>query len=424
MAEEANAGGSLNLASSHSEKTSLPAIDGSCQAKPQHNQHNSFTEQARLVLQACHDNNVDALIELAASKGGFVNDDVRKIAWPILIGSNLPSNIPSKQVPWQTLPQHYYEINNEQVAKDVARSFVYYPFPEHDRPKELECLRKELEDVIVEVLRRHPRLAYYQGFHEIAQVLFLVLGKELSPLALRRISLLRLRDHLLIDDQMGTIPHLRLLAPILFAADKEVFGLLPPNPHPNTGIQAVITLYAHDIHNYADIARLWDFLLASPAVMAVYFYAVIMLDRKEELLSLDPDYYGDDGIMSTIFQKYPQPKDMDRLIFAATQLYEQHPPERLPFHAWSKVSETSVLVTTIDVTTLTKQTLEEGEVWHEKDRKRLLRVKAFNGMVKIAKRHWWVYRRSLHKHRRPLMFTLAVAVGVVGLWLGRRRVIW
>lgn len=312
-------------------------------------------------------------------------------------------------------------MNNEQVSKDVNRSFVYYPYPEHDRPRELDALKRQLEDVLCEVLRRHPQLAYYQGFHEIAQVLFLVLGPEASPLALRRVALLRLRDHLLIDDQLGTIPHLRLLGPILFAADKEVFALLPPNPHPNTGIQAVITLYAHDIHSYPDIARLWDFLLASPAVMAVYFYAILMLDRKEELLSLDPDFYGDDGIMSTIFQKYPQPKDIDRLIEWATQLYAQYPPETLPSHAWSKVSPNSVLVTTSDARALTKQTLEEGEEWHARDKNRVLRQKAFNEIVKSTRRQWWIYKRTAWKHRRPLMFTAAVVVGVFSLWMGRKR---
>lgn len=298
---------------------------------------------------------------------------------------------------------------------------MYYPYPEHDHPKELDKLKEQLEQVLCDVLRRHPELAYYQGFHEVAQVLFLVLGKDGAPLALRRVALLRLRDHLLIDDQLGTIPHLRLLGPILFAADKEVFALLPPSPHPNTGIQAVITLYAHDIQHYADIARLWDFLLASPAVMAVYFYAILMLDRKEELMSLDPDYYGDDGIMSTIFQKYPQPKDMDRLIFAATKLYEQHPPAKLPLHAWSKVSKTSVLITTSDPLALTKQTLEEGEAWHAQDKKRVLREKAFQNMVKSTRRHWWLYKRRAYKHRRPLVFTVAVAVGVISLWMGRKR---
>ena len=128
--------------------------------------------------------------------------------------------------------------------------------------------------MIKEVLRRHPLLCYFQGYHDIVQVLLLVLGANASPAAAARLSLLRIRDFML-PTMSGALSHLQLLPAILHAADAELFQHLSQTAPFYFALPATLTLYAHDIQEYGDIARLFDFLLASEAVVSIYLYAVV-----------------------------------------------------------------------------------------------------------------------------------------------------
>jgi hypothetical protein len=76
--------------------------------------------KAQEIRDACQSVDIEALISLAISDDGFLHDDLRKSAWPILLGSSNETDSGE----WKTLPVHKDE---EQVALDVNRSFVYYP---------------------------------------------------------------------------------------------------------------------------------------------------------------------------------------------------------------------------------------------------------------------------------------------------------
>lgn len=147
----------------------------------------------------------------------------------------------------------------------------------HDFPDETEAEKnehkRELNQVITAVLRRHPMLHYFQGYHDIVQVLLLVLGANECIPSVERLSLLRIRDFML-PTMSGTEHHLRLLPSILYAADPEVCQHLSKT-QPFFALAATLTLYAHDIEEYGDISRLFDFLLASEAVVSLYLFAVV-----------------------------------------------------------------------------------------------------------------------------------------------------
>jgi len=106
-------------------------------------------------------------------------------------------------------------------------------------------------------------------------VLLLVLGRPLAAPALRRLSLLRIRDFML-PTLGAALAHLRLLPPLLRAADPTLERHLA-GTQPFFALAATLTLYAHDVREYADIARLYDFVLAQPAVMPVYLFASVRL---------------------------------------------------------------------------------------------------------------------------------------------------
>lgn len=72
----------------------------------------------------------------------------------------------------------------------------------------------------------------------------------------------------------GTQAHLQLLPEILHAADSGLYKHLSQT-QPFFALSATLTLYAHDIEEYGDIARLFDFLLASEAVVSIYLFTAV-----------------------------------------------------------------------------------------------------------------------------------------------------
>lgn len=144
---------------------------------------------------------------------------------------------------------------------------MYYP--DGDTERQLNVRKADLQAIIVEVLRRHPSLCYFQGYHDIVQVFLLVLGATNSTPVVARLSLLRIRDFML-PKISASVSHLYLLPAIMYEADRTIYNFLPRQPF--YGISHVLTLYAHDIQKYGDIARLFDFLLAREAVMSIYIF--------------------------------------------------------------------------------------------------------------------------------------------------------
>ncbi|KAG9549540.1 hypothetical protein KCU79_g14329, partial [Aureobasidium melanogenum] len=336
------------------------------------------------ILRACKNGDREQLAALATSSGGLIEDHVRRIAWPILLGNS--STDAGHTDNWQGLPLHRDE---EQVKLDVHRAFVYYPTGESE--KQIEGRKHELSDLITGLLRLHPCLHYFQGFHDIAQVLLLVLGADRAAPLLARLSLLRIRDYMLPTFSASESHHLARLQPYF-------------------AIAATLTLYAHDIEEYGGISRLFDFLLAHEAVISVYMYATIIMTRKSELLEYEAD---DEDMMYAILSKLPKPLDIEALITRTTMLFAQHPPETLPFNAWRKVSNYSVLKTTRDPDALSKQTLEEGEHLHAKHAAQIKRQETLQKMTAHS-------RLLAYRYRKPAgAFTVAIVIGVLSLWLGR-----
>ncbi|KAL8761485.1 MAG: hypothetical protein Q9184_002395 [Pyrenodesmia sp. 2 TL-2023] len=350
------------------------------------------------IRKACkEDPDVEALILLATSKDGLIDDEVRRKAWPALLGYTLPpkDEVSSDRGAWQSLPRHKDE---DQVRLDVDRSFIYYP--KNETELQLDRRKKELSAVITQVLRSYPMLSYFQGFHDIAQVFLLVLGVDDAAASVSQLSLLRIRDFML-PSLSPSLAHLRLLPSILHAADAKLCHHLSQT-QPFFALAATLTLYAHDIQEYGDISRLFDFLLAHGAVVSVYFFAVIILSRREELFDIPAD---EPEMLHSVLSKLPKPLDLEALIAKTTALYESFPPERLPFRAWARISPFSVLKTTRGK--FRRQSLDDGIELFEKQVAQLRREQ----MVEQAKAALWKRRRSIGR------VGLAIFVGVMAFWL-------
>jgi TBC1 domain family member 20 len=245
-------------------------------------------------------------------------------------------------------------------------------------------------------------LSYFQGFHDIVQVFLLVMGVDCAAEAVAHLALLRIRDFML-PSLTPSLAHLRLMPAIIYAVDPKLFRHLSQT-EPFFALAATLTLYAHDIQEYGDIARLFDFLLAHGAVVSVYFFAIIVLSRREELFEIPAD---EPEMLHSILSKLPKPLDLEALISNTMCVFETHPPERLSGRAWSKISPFSVLKTTRDPSH--KQTLQDGEELFVMQQLQLRR-KELRGRA-IA---------TIWRYRRPVgSVGLAVAVSVIAFWLRR-----
>ncbi|KXT14209.1 hypothetical protein AC579_7552 [Pseudocercospora musae] len=376
------------------------------------------------ILAACRHRHLGALRELAASEHGLIDDELRRTAWPLLLGCN--DQAASEHDDWTCLARHRDE---EQVQLDVNRSFVYYPQSSSHRHRQHipvitltprapdECeqrvreRKRELSHVITATLRRHPVLCYFQGYHDIIQLLLLVLGAEAATAAAARLSLLRIRDFML-PTLTAAEAHLHLLPSILCAADPHLYNHLSraTQPTPFFALAATLTLYAHDVEEYRDIARLFDYLLASEPVVPLYLFATIVLSRKRELLEIDHD---EPDMLHSILSKLPKPLHLERLIHRTQTLFTTYPPEQLPNRAWRRVSSYSVLKTTRDPHALSTQTLQEGERLFAKQAAEIQRQHA----VKQVRQRM---QALAYQYRRPAKWTgTAILVAALALYLGR-----
>lgn len=276
--------------------------------------------------------------------------------------------------------------------------------------KLLNQRKRDLSHVILDVLRRHPSLCYFQGYHDIVQVFLLVLGPDDAPAAVARLSLLRIRDFMLSSLEPA-IAQLELLRPILRAADPLLYDHLPKS-QPSFALADTITMFAHHIQDYKNITRLFDFFLARHAIMPIYLFAAVVLSKRDELLEIDKE---DEDILYVVLSKLPQPFDLEFHIARTVELYEKLPPASLHSWEWWHISSHSVLKSSPTSDSLRRLTLADGErllAHHESELRRQQALQRAAKHLEHIKLRLWFYRRYG-------AVSLALLVGVYAVWLGR-----
>lgn len=299
--------------------------------------------------------------------------------------------------PWNELPRHSDE---DQVQLDVNRSFVYYPAVPED---ELSKKKQQLSDLITQVLRNYPMLCYFQGYHDIVQVILLVLGNEKAAPAMAHVSLFHIRDYLL-PSLSPSLKHLQLIPAIIETVDPALRRHLS-TIQPFFALAATLTLYAHDIQEYSDIARLFDFLLAREPVVTIYLFAAIILSRKKELLEIPVD---EPEMLHFTLSKLPCPLDLDGHILSATNLFMDHPPESLPSGAWKRIPWSSVLKTSRDPSS--HHTVDEALQLFAKQTKQLRNEERRKKAMDLA----WKHRRAVGSA------ALAILVGAASIYIRKK----
>lgn len=224
----------------------------------------------------------------------------------------------------------------EQVLLDVERSFVFYP------EGDTKVLRKDLLELCVQVLRKHPYLKYYQGYHDIAQIVLLVCGLEKSLFIMEKLSLLYLRDFML-PTISPSLEQLNLIPGILEQYDSEFAQGLTDSygPTPYFALSPILTLFAHHIKSFDSICRFYDEIFKSRSMATpLYIYASLILHNSTRL---KPQLQEFDNLYSSLTNLVDDLDDNDvEVVFEnARSMAGSTPLSQLK--EWDSISKYSVL---------------------------------------------------------------------------------
>ncbi|XP_063071707.1 TBC1 domain family member 20 [Engraulis encrasicolus] len=261
---------------------------------------------------------VAALRRMAISEGGLLTDEIRCKVWPCLLNVNLEGISDELEEVDRTNNKDY-----NQVLLDVQRSLRRFPkgMPDEQRMG----LQEELIDIILRVLLKNPQLHYYQGYHDIVVTFLLVLGERLATILVEKLSTHHLRDFM--DPTMDNTKHiLNYLMPIIDRVNPEVHDFMEQAEVGTIfALSWLITWFGHVLSDFRHVVRLYDFFLACHPLMPIYFAAVIVLYREEDVLDCECDMASLHHLLSQI----PQDLPYETLISRAGDLFVQFPPSEL-----------------------------------------------------------------------------------------------
>ncbi|KAA8573883.1 hypothetical protein EYC84_005432 [Monilinia fructicola] len=318
---------------------------------------------------------------LATSQDGLISDDLRRQAWPLLLGCGSDyGDTEGNATSWRICQRIGMSIRLLWMLIDLSST------TQMTRPRKRLTIRKEeLSDLIVEY-------SSSSSTHQSRPI-----GR--SPLCAS-------------NPRLHAASHLSLLCTAKLDSLHHQHGLSRPLRPPLSNqtilsLSGTLTMYAHDIQEYGDIARLFDVLLAREAVFSVYMFAQIVslaLRRAFRNSGRRAD------MLHSILSKLPKPLDLESLISNTVELFQAHPPETLP--SWRTISSSSVLKTARSPDQITRQSLSDGQRYFAQQVKELQWATKRDKVLEVM----WKYRRPARA------IGIAVLVGVISYVCLPRRI--
>ncbi|BGP07744.1 TBC1 domain family member 20 [Rhodotorula toruloides] len=257
------------------------------------------------VLEAVERSDNDSLRQFAADGAGFEDRELRRKVWPVLLGCSRKGKERADAADCaEELASLPIRDDERQVRLDIDRSLVSYPHDVADDQR--DALRQRLETAILTVLRRHPALQYFQGYHDIISILLLVLDDD--HLLLETAEHLSLHQ---IRDSMGTgleptLGYLKLVHRIIERVDPDLHRVVNHAASmPFFALSWALTLLSHDIESVAVIARFFDFLLAHNPAMICYLVVSILLTKKDDIVAVAAASEDDPAMIHSALSQLP-----------------------------------------------------------------------------------------------------------------------
>ena len=215
-----------------------------------------------------------------------------------------------------TIDPSYKHPDYEQVEKDVKRSYGDLGSdPELQKHK-----REQLKRVIMSILERHKDLHFYQGFHYIAMVVLKFAREPLAMLFLERLAIGPL-FYMFQKQVNGLVSVLNMLFPLLALKDPEYSEYLEDNTvGPSVVMPYIITWFTQAAPTKDIAFHLLDFFVVSHPIMPLYTVAVLLLEKKEQLIHAESDQ------MQELIQDLMKDIDVDSCIQKSMELYQEFPP--------------------------------------------------------------------------------------------------
>ncbi|KAK1799725.1 hypothetical protein P4O66_006271 [Electrophorus voltai] len=358
------------------------------------------------ITQALNTTPVDVAVlrRMAISEGGLLTDEIRCKVWPRLL------NIPVESIPEQ-LEEVQRENNKDynQVLLDVQRSLRRFPpgMPDEQR----EGLQEELIDIILRVLHKNPQLHYYQGYHDIVVTFLLVLGECLATALVEKLSTHHLRDFM--DPTMDNTKHiLNYLMPIIERVNPDVYDFMQQAEVGTIfALSWLITWFGHVLADFRHVVRLYDFFLACHPLMPIYFAAVIVLYREEEVLDCECDM----AMLHHLLSQIPQDLPYETLISRAGDLFVQFPPSELAKEATQQHSLESPASTFEDVQSARRRRKEQLRPPQQQQQR---------NPVEVQRSSLAVVQPTARRIMRLAVMGLTVALGAAALAMVNSALEW
>eukprot|EP00474_Spongospora_subterranea_P006771 CRZ07229.1 hypothetical protein [Spongospora subterranea] len=218
---------------------------------------------------------------------GYIDSPTRQRVWSFLLGIDEEGGEEDgERYRGESHP------NMDTVAKDVARSLCNYDICQEWTQSRLECERGKLSWMINTIMCRHSGyLHYIQGYHDVCAV-FLIVCDYQEKMAIKlceKVSQLHLRE-ILRPNLDVVIEVLNMLFPLLSSADPQLAKFLArANAQSFFALSWVLTWFSHTLEKFDDVARIFDFLLASHPCMPLYIAAAFVQDHRDGLFQVECD---------------------------------------------------------------------------------------------------------------------------------------
>ena len=127
---------------------------------------------------------------------------------------------------------------------------------------------------------------YYQGMHDVLGIFLLTLDQNLAFHCSDLASRFLLTDYLQLPFDVGLVPLFQLTFYLLEKYDKDLYMLVSDDglqPTPIFATSWILTLFSHDVENFACVQRLFDVVLASHPLMITYLVCACILAYQNEL---------------------------------------------------------------------------------------------------------------------------------------------
>jgi hypothetical protein len=261
------------------------------------------------------------LKKLSRQVGGFLDNQTRARVWPKLLQVNR-FNTP-----------HYRGFieshrDDSQVRCDIERSLWSHKHTEMWSEPLREKRRQALSDIIRAILCRNSEFHYYQGYHDVVSVFLLVAEEDHLAFALAEAASKKfLVDYLGKDFEI--LSHTMQLIMVLIVTTDPKLGhfLAQANVEPFFATSWLITWFAHNVKVINDVARIYDAMLCSDPLFALYLCAAMAINSREEIFECDCDF-------ATLFNFLVHSTDtsgipFEDLLVIADKLILSIPPEKL-----------------------------------------------------------------------------------------------